>query len=107
MFDENSGRTVPGVRHRRQFDMRRCRGMPCAAGTRACRPSRQRIPVLLAKDIGDFQPMLVHLWRPSSSERSMGFNSSASKGLRIACSRCMDTRRYLAVVRMSACPSRT
>lgn len=45
MFDENSGRTVPGVRHRRQFDMRRCRGMPCAAGARASYRSRQRIPV--------------------------------------------------------------
>ena len=70
-------------------------------------PAGKEFLFVLTKDIGDFQPMSVHLWRPSSSERSMGFNSRASKGLRIACSRCMDTRRYLAVVRMSACPSRT
>jgi hypothetical protein len=25
---------------------------------------------VLAEDIGDFQPMLVHRWRPSSLERS-------------------------------------
>ncbi len=40
-------------------------------------------------------------------ERAIGWSSRASNGLGAACMRAVDTRRYRAVVWMSACPSRT
>ena len=73
-----------------------CADVPeCLAlvGRQRIAPPREELLFVLAKDIGDFQPMLVHRCRPSSSERSMGFSGSASKGLRMACSRWSDTRR--------------
>src|SRR5215471_10239355 len=70
-------------------------------------PPYQKLLFVSTKDLRDFQPRFHQRCRPSSSEWSMGFSCSASNGLRIACSRCSDTRRYRAVVRMSECPSRT
>jgi hypothetical protein len=34
--------------------------MPCAAAARGSRPAGQEILFVLAKDIGDFQPMFTH-----------------------------------------------
>jgi hypothetical protein len=70
-------------------------------------PAIQELLTVLAEDIGDFQPRLGHRRRPSSLPPSIGFSWSASKGLWAPCSRCRDTRRYLAVVRISAWPSKT
>src|SRR5215467_7746470 len=70
-------------------------------------PAIQELLTVLSEDIGDFQPMFRHRCRPFSLEPSIGCSGSASKGLRTACSRCRDTRRYLAVVRISAWPSKT
>jgi hypothetical protein len=36
-------------------------------------PLPEELLFVLAKDIGDFEPMLDHRCRPSSWERSMGF----------------------------------
>jgi hypothetical protein len=35
-------------------------------------PAIEEFLTVLTKDIGDFQPMLVHLCRPSSLDRKMG-----------------------------------
>src|SRR5450759_4644044 len=69
-------------------------------------PAIEEFLTVLAEDIGDFQPGFRHRFRPSA-DYSTGCSGSASKGLGAACSRFMDTRRYLAVVRISAWPSRT
>src|SRR5437868_2572290 len=70
-------------------------------------PSLEELLFVLAKDIGDFEPMPGHSCWGSSFEERMGFNASASKGLGAACIRRVETRKYLAVVWISACPSRT
>lgn len=62
-------------------------------GREGVAPAGQEFLFVLAKDIGDFQPMWGHRCRLSSSERSMGFSCRASKGLRTACKRCSDTCR--------------
>src|SRR3954454_3220314 len=69
-------------------------------------PALEEFLTVLAEDIGDFQPGFRHRFRPSA-EYSTPFSWSASKGLGAARNRCMDTRRYLAVVRISAWPRRT
>ena len=69
-------------------------------------PAIEELLTVLAEDIGDFQPGFRYLLRPSA-EYSTGCRGSASKGLGAAWSRFSDTRRYLAVVRISAWPSRT
>jgi hypothetical protein len=61
-------------------------------------PAVEELLPVLSEDIGDFQPMFVPLLRPSSLQGSTGLSWSASKGLRMAFSRCSDTRRYRAVV---------
>ena len=60
-------------------------------------PPFEKSLFVLAKDIGDFKPMFYPFCRPSS-ERTKGFKGRASKGLGVACSRAVDTRRYRAVV---------
>jgi hypothetical protein len=62
-------------------------------GREGIAPPRQELLFVLTKDLGDFQPRWPPRGRPSSSELSMGLSRSASNGLRIACSRCRDTRR--------------
>src|SRR5579863_617528 len=75
---------------------------------RECRaPSLEELLFVLAKEIGDFQLMLGHCCWGSSFVELMGLSSSASKGLGAACIRRVETRKYLAVVWISACPSRT
>ena len=69
-------------------------------------PAIEEFLAVLAEDIGDFQSGFRYLLRPSA-EYSTGCRESASNGLGAAWSRFKDTRRYLAVVRMSAWPSRT
>src|SRR5258706_5447430 len=69
-------------------------------------PAIEEFLTVLAEDIGDFQPGFRYLLRPSA-EYSTDCSGSASKGLGSAWRRFMDTRRYLAVVRISAWPSRT
>ena len=69
-------------------------------------PAIEEFLTVLAEDIGDFQLAFRYLLR-ASAEYSTGCRESASKGLGAAWSRFRDTRRYLAVVRMSAWPSRT
>ena len=76
-------------------------GLACAdvperlalVGRERIAPPRQELLFVLTKDLGDFQPRLHQRWWPSSWDLSMGLSRSASKGLRIACSRCSDTRR--------------
>lgn len=70
-------------------------------------PALQQFLAIQAEDIGDFQPMLHYYRRPSSLEYSIGCKTSASKELWVACNRRKETWRYLAVVRISAWPSRT
>lgn len=60
-------------------------------------PSFEKFLFVLAKDIGDFKPMVDHFCRPSSPPW-IGFSWRASKGLGVACSRAVDTRKYRAVV---------
>src|ERR1700694_202873 len=69
-------------------------------------PAIQEFLTMLAEDIGDFTSRFRPLLRPSA-EYSTDCSGSASKGLGAACSRFRDTRRYLAVVRISAWPRRT
>ena len=76
-------------------------GLACAdvperlalVGRERIAPPRQELLLVLTKDLGDFQPRWHQRGRPSSSELSRGLSRSASNGLRIACSRCSDTRR--------------
>ena len=70
-------------------------------------PAGEEFLSVLTKDIGHFQPMLGHDRGSLSPVVSMGLMGSASKGLRIACNRWLDTCKYRAVVRMSECPSMT
>jgi hypothetical protein len=44
-------------------------------------PSPEELLFVLAKDIGDFEPMFSHRCRPSSFEWSMGFGCRLSNGL--------------------------
>ena len=60
-------------------------------------PSLEKFLFVLAKDIGDFEPTFDHSCRPSSAPW-IGFSWRASKGLGVACSRAVDTRKYRAVV---------
>jgi hypothetical protein len=80
---------------------------PQLLGRKRMVPSLKELLFVLAKDIGDFQPMIAHCCWGSSFVSRMGFSSSASKGLGAACIRRVETRKYRAVVWMSACPSRT
>jgi hypothetical protein len=43
-------------------------------------PALEQLLSMLSEDIGDFRPMLAHLWRTLSSEVQIGFTGSASKG---------------------------
>jgi hypothetical protein len=61
-------------------------------------PLPEEFLFVLAKDIGDFQPMLAHRCRPSSFEWWMGLSWRLSNGLGAACIRRVETRRYRAVV---------
>ena len=61
-------------------------------GREGVAPAGEEFLFVLAKDIGDFQPR-GQRWRPSSAERSMGWSCRASKGLRTACNRWIDTCR--------------
>jgi hypothetical protein len=61
-------------------------------------PVPEKLLFVLAKDIGDFQPMFGHRCRPSSFERSMGLSWRLSNGFGAACIRTVETRRYRAVV---------
>ena len=67
-------------------------------GRESMAPSRQELLLVLAKDIGDFQPMFGHRCRPSSLERSMGLSWRLSNGFGAACIRTVETRSYRAVV---------
>ena len=44
-------------------------------------PLPEELLFVLAKDIGDFEPMFSHRWRPSSWEWSMGLSCRLSNGL--------------------------
>jgi hypothetical protein len=56
-------------------------------------PSLEELLFVLAKDIGDFQPMFGHGCCGSPFIWWMGFSSSASKGLGASCIRRVETRR--------------
>jgi hypothetical protein len=60
-------------------------------------PTLKKFLFVLAKDIGDFEPMWVHL-RRRSSEAEIAFSGSVSRGLVIPRRCAVDTRRYRAVV---------
>jgi hypothetical protein len=47
-------------------------------------PAIEEILTVLTEDIGDFQPRLVHLCRPSSLDRKIGRNDNESSGLGVA-----------------------
>ena len=53
---------------------------------------------VLAKDIGDFQPMFDHSCLSSSLDWKMGLSRSESNGLGAAWIRVVETRKYRAVV---------
>jgi len=55
-------------------------------------PLFEELPFVLAKDIGDFEPMLRHLCRLSSLPR-IGARWRASKGLGTAVSSVVETRK--------------
>lgn len=61
-------------------------------------PRGEEFLFVLAKDIGDFQPMFGHSCWSSSLEWKMGFSRSESNGLGAACIRVVETRKYRAVV---------
>ena len=61
-------------------------------------PLPEELLFVLAKDIGDFQPMFDHPCRPSSLEGKMGLSWRVSNGLGAAWIRVVETRRYRAVV---------
>ena len=76
--DVSEGPALPGIEH-----------MP---------PLPEEFLFVLAKDIGDFEPMLAHRCRPSSFEWWMGLSWRLSNGLGAACIRAVETRRYRAGV---------
>ena len=71
---------------------------PALMGIEHMPPVPEKLLFVLAKDIGDFQPMFGHRRRPSSLEMSMGLRWRLSNGFGAACIRTVETRRYRAVV---------
>jgi hypothetical protein len=53
-------------------------------GGKGAAPSLEEFQFVLAKDIGDFEPVFGHRCRPSSLDRSMGLSWRASNGLGVA-----------------------
>jgi hypothetical protein len=88
------------------FDARaqRC-GLACAdvseysqlLGRKYRPPTLKKFLFVLAKDIGDFEPMWVHLCR-RSSDAEIAFSGRVSRGLVIPRRCAVDTRRYRVVV---------
>jgi len=61
-------------------------------------PLPEEFLFVLAKDIGDFKPILDHPCRSSTLERKIGLSWSVSNGLGAAWILVVETRRYRAVV---------
>ena len=66
---------------------------PQLLGRKHMAPSLKELLFVLAKDIGDFKPMIGHCCCGSFFLERMGFKASASNGLGAACSRRVETRK--------------